>query len=547
MTNSQVPYNETNHEKESEKYDAVIIGGGISGMYAVHKLREKGLTMRAYEAGSDLGGTWFWNRYPGCRFDSESYTYGYSFSEELLQEWEWSERFAAQPETLRYLNFVADKFDLRKDMQFSTRVVAAYFNDEQALWEVTLDNGSIVTAKFLVTCIGLLSDPYIPEIDGAEKFEDRSCHTARWPASGLDLSDKRVAVIGAGSTAVQVITELAKDVKHLSVFQRTPNYCAPLGNSPIDDTMQKEIKANYPDYFNRCKETFGSFLHGFDERSALDLTPEERNAFYEENWSQPGFGIWLGNFHDILSNRDANDTISAFAREKIREQIDDPVVARKLVPTTHGFGIKRIPLESGYYKSFNQSNVDVIALSEEPILHITDTGIQTAEKHVDLDYIVYATGFDAVTGSFNKIDIRGIDGVKLIDKWGDGPRTYLGMQSTDFPNMFTVLGPHNGGSFCNLPRCIEQNVDWVVDAIAYMQDKDYRKISVDPSAEDAWTNHVYEVVEHTLIPETKTWFSGDNIEGKNKNFLLYAGGVPLYRQKCNDVSANGYEGFILEK
>tara|TARA_B110000503_G_scaffold134345_1_gene213180 strand:+ start:1116 stop:2735 length:1620 start_codon:yes stop_codon:yes gene_type:complete len=528
-------------------YDVAIIGGGISGMYAIHKLRQLGMTMRAFEAGSDVGGTWYWNRYPGARFDSESYTYGYSFSDELLDEWEWSEHFAGQPETLRYLNFVADKFDLRKDMQFDTRVVAATFDEENKLWDVELDDGSHANARFLLSCVGLLSDPFTPEFEGAKNFKGQSWHTALWPHEEVDLSGKKVAVIGAGSTAVQVITELSKVVDKLSVFQRTPNYCAPLGNSPIDEDTQKWIKANYTEILQRCKETFGSFLYDFDPRAAVDVSAEERNAFLEEKWSQPGFGIWLGNFHDMISNRESNDLISEFVREKIRLRIDDPEMARKLVPTTHGFGIKRIPLESGYYESYNRDNVELIALTEEPIECITETGIQTSQKHVDVDVIIYATGFDAVTGAYNKIDIRGVGGQKLTDKWANGPRTYLGMQSTDFPNMFTVLGPHNGGTFCNIPRCIEQNIDWVMDAIEYMRDNDFKKISVDPAAEDAWTEHVYELVNATLIPETKTWFSGDNIEGKPKSFLLYTGGSVSYRKSCDDVAENGYEGFVLER
>jgi len=528
-------------------FDAVIIGGGMSGMYSIHKLRQLGLTMRAYETASDVGGTWYWNRYPGARFDSESYTYGYSFSKELLEEWSWSEHFAGQPETLRYLNFVADKFDFRKDMQFNTRVVGATFDEERTLWDVELDDGSHVSSKYLITCVGILSTPFTPEFPGAEKFKDRSWHTGLWPHDEVDLSGKNVAVIGTGSTAVQVITELAKVVKRLSVFQRTPNYVAPLRNSPIDVETQKAIKANYPKILQRCKETFGAFLYDFDERSAAAITQEERIAFLEEKWSQPGFGIWLGNFHDMISNRESNNLISEFVREKIRAQIDDPEMARKLVPTTHGFGIKRIPLDSGYYASYNRDNVELITLAEEPIECITDTGIQTTKQHIDVDVIVYATGFDAVTGAFDKIDIHGVGGVTLKEKWADGPKTFLGMQSTGFPNMFTVLGPHNGGTFCNIPRCIEQNIDWIVGAIKYMEDKNIRKISVDPAAEKQWTEHVNDLVNGTLIPETKTWFSGDNIEGKQKSFLLYTGGSVAYTQKCNEVAENDYQGFVLEK
>jgi cation diffusion facilitator CzcD-associated flavoprotein CzcO len=532
---------------EARDFDAVIIGAGISGMYQLYRLRELGMSVKVFEAGTGVGGTWYWNRYPGARFDSESYSYGYSFSEELLKEWDWSEHFAAQPETLRYLNFVADKFDLRRDIQFETRVESARYDEASNLWVITTEAGEQVRAHFLITAVGVLSEPYFPDIPGLDSFEGQCWHTGLWPHEPVDFSDKRVGVIGTGATAVQLITEVSKDVGHLTVFQRTPNYCVPLRNSRIDAETQREIKAKYPEIFAKCRETFGSFLHGFDERSALDVSAEEREAFYEELWSKPGFALWLGNFQDIFTSREANDTLSEFVRKKIRERIDDPAVAAKLVPTDHGFGTRRVPLESGYYEAYNRDNVLLVDVKESPIERITPKGVKTRDGEYELDILILATGFDAVTGAFNRIDIRGEAGQSLKDKWSDGPRTYLGLQSAGFPNLFTLVGPHNGGTFCNIPRCIEQNVEWVTECIRYMREGDFTRIEADPAAEDAWTEHVQDVVADTLIPETDSWFMGANVPGKKRTFLMYAGGAPTYRQKCEDVVAKGYEGFVLAR
>ncbi len=529
-----------------EQFDAIILGAGISGMYQLYRLRELGLSVKVYETGTGVGGTWYWNRYPGARFDSESYSYGYSFSEELLQEWNWGEHFAAQPETLRYLNFVADKFDLRRDIQFNTRVLAARYDEDRRGWEIQTERGVRARAHFLITAVGVLSEPYMPDIKGMESFEGQSWHTGLWPHEPVDFSDKRVGVIGTGATAVQLITEVAKNVGHLTVFQRTPNYCVPLRNRPIDDETQRKIKASYPEIFAKCRETFGAFIHGFDERSALEVSPEEREAFYEKLWSQPGFALWLGNFHDIFTTREANDTLSEFVRKKIRKRVRDPEVAEKLVPKDHGFGTRRVPLESGYYEAYNRDNIRLVDIKESPIERITTKGVKTRDAEYELDVLIFATGFDAVTGALNRIDIRGQGGQALKDKWAEGPRTYLGLQSAGFPNLFTVIGPHNGGTFCNIPRCIEQNVEWVTECIRYMREHHFERIAAKPDAEDAWTEHVNEVVADTLIPETDSWFMGANVPGKKRTFLMYAGGSPTYREKCEEVVAKGYEGFELE-
>ena len=528
------------------RFDAIVIGAGIAGMYQLYLLRELGLSVRVYETGSDVGGTWYWNRYPGARFDSESYTYGYSFSEELLQEWEWSEHFAAQPETLRYCEYVADKFDVRRDIQFNTRVVAAAYDETENCWGIETDHGERVRARFLITAVGVLSASYIPDFEDIDSFEGEAWHTSLWPHEPVDFNGKRVGVIGTGATAVQLIPEVAKSVGHLTVFQRTANYCVPAGNGPIDPETQREIKASYPEIFKRCRETFGAFLHDFDTRSALDVPHEERQALYEELYPQPGFGMWLGNFYDIMTNNEANETVAEFVRNKIRERVKDPAVAEMLAPKDHAFGTKRVPLEHSYYEVYNQDNVLLVDIRESPIERITPQGVKTQDAEYEFDVIIYATGFDAITGALNRIDIRGEGGRALKDKWADGPRTYLGLQSAGFPNLFTIAGPHNGGTFCNVPRCLEQNVEWVTECIRYMRENDFKCIEATTEAEDAWTQHVYEIVEDTLIPQTGSWFMGANIPGKKRTFLMYAGGSPLYREKCEQVVANGYDGFTLE-
>ncbi len=529
-----------------ERFDAIIIGAGISGLYQLIRLRELNLTVRVYETGSGVGGTWYWNRYPGARFDSESYSYGYSFSKELLQEWDWKEHFSGQPENERYLNYVADKFDLRRDIRFNATVESAVYDDTENCWEVRLDDGARARARLLITAVGVLSAQNIPSFAGIESFKGESFHTARWPKERVDFTGKRVGVIGTGATAVQLITEIAKEVGHLTVFQRTANYCAPLRNGPIDPETQAKIKASYPEIFKRTRETFASFIHDFDPRSVFDVTAEERQARFEELWSQPGFSKWLGNFRDIMSDRKANELFAEFVRNKIRARVKDPVIAEKLCPKDHPFGTKRVPLESGYYEQFNRPNVLLVDLHESPIERITPKGIKTRNAEYELDVIIYATGFDAVTGPLTRIDIRGEGGLSLKDKWADGPRTYLGIQSAGFPNLFTLVGPHNGATFCNIPRCIEQNVEWVTDCIRYMGEKGYTRIAASPEAEQEWTDHVNELAVGTLLSEVDSWFFGANIPGKKRTVLMYFGGVPVYRKKVDDVAAKGYEGFVME-
>ncbi len=533
----------------AKQFDVIIIGAGMSGMYQLHRLRQLGLSVRVFEAGDGVGGTWYWNRYPGARFDSESYSYGYSFSEELLQEWEWSEHFSAQPETLRYLNFVADKFDLRRDIQFGARVKSAIYDEAGICWNVELEDGNNAQARFLITAVGPLSAPTMPNIKGRDSFRGESFHTGTWPHEPVDFTGKRVAVIGTGATGVQTIQEVAKTAGHLTVFQRSPNYCAPLHNSPIEAETQREIKASYPQIFAKCRASHGGFIHKADHRGALEVSPEEREAFLEKLYGEPGFGIWIGNFRDMFTDQKANDAVSEFVIRKIRARVKNPKVAEKLIPRDHGFGTRRVPLETNYYEAYNQDNVLLVDLNETPIQRITPKGIETSAAVHEFDIIIYATGFDAVTGSFDRIDIRGEAGEKLKDKWADGPRTYLGLQIEGFPNLLTLVGPHNAATFCNIPRCIEQNVEWVTDLLRHVRDNDIKRVAPILEAEDAWTEHVYQTAAALLFTKVDSWFMGinPNVPGKDKRtFLLYAGGAPAYREKCDEVAANGYEGFLLQ-
>ena len=529
--------------KPVEEVDALIIGAGVTGLYQLHRLIQLGITARIYEAGGGVGGTWYWNRYPGARFDSESYTYGYFFSDELLREWNWSEHFAGQPETERYLNYVADKFDLRPHIEQNARVASAVYDEKANRWIVETEDGRSVRARFVIAAVGILSANYMPDIPGIASFAGQSFHTSRWPREPVDLAGKRVGVIGTGATAVQLITEIAKVVGHLTVFQRTPNYCAPLRNAPIRDEEQAGIKARYPEIFERCRNSFAGFWHDPDPRSLFDVSEEERFAFFEKIWAEPGFSKWIGNFHDIFTSFEANEIFAEFARNKIRERVKDPAVAEKLVPKDHPYGSKRIPLESGYYEVFNQKNVLLVDLRETPIERITAKGVKTSKEEYELDVLVYATGFDAITGELTRMNIRGEGGRTLKEAWADGPRTYLGVQAVGFPNFFVA----NGAVFCNVPRCSETLVDFVTGCIAYMRDRGLTRIAATPEAQEAWTEHAGEVVSHyPVLQAANSWFVGANIPGKKRAFLFYAGGNVLFRQKCDEIAAKGYEGFAFE-
>lgn len=525
----------------SDDLDVIIIGAGISGMYQLLRLRRLGLRVAVFEAGTGVGGTWYWNRYPGARFDSESYTYAYSFDPDLLEEWDWSEHFAGQPETLRYLNHVADRFDLRRDIRFSSRIAAARFDEADRRWSVTLESGERASARFLVTAVGPLSAPTLPRIDGIGSFRGEAFHTGRWPHEPVSFEGKRVAVIGTGATGVQTIQEVAKTAATLTVFQRRPNWCAPLHNAPIAPDEQPALKARYPELFQRCRETFACFLHTPDPRSALEVSAEEREAFWERRYREPGFGIWQGNFRDVLTDREANRLLSDFVARKIRERVADPGLADLLIPTDHGFGTRRVPLETRYYEVYNQPNVRLVDALATPIERITPVGLETAAEAFEVDMIVYATGFDAITGSFDRIDIRGAGGSALRDRWKRGPETFLGVMVDGFPNMFMLVGPHT--ALGNIPRSIEYNVDWVTGLIGHMVERDLSRADATAAGVADWTETVRRAGEGLLANEVDSWMTGvnRNVDGKTERILArYSGSAVAYRERCDAVAAGGY-------
>ena len=538
----------------SDQYDAIVIGAGVTGLYQLHTLRELGLSVKLYETGSAVGGTWYWNRYPGCRFDSESETYGYSWSEEVLKEWDWTEHFSPQPETEKYLNYIADKFSLRDDIQFDSKVLAATWDESDKKWGIQLEDGTTASATFLISATGPLSAWQLPNIPGIDSFEGEWAHTARYPKDGFggrgnDFSGKRVGVIGTGATGVQFIQEVAKTAKELYIFQLAPEWCAPLNNSPIEADEMEKIRANYPEMFQECKESFGGFQHKFNERSIWDVTEEEREAVFEDLYHKPGFGIWLGNFREIMNDLKANAFLNEFIARKIRGRVNDPELAEKLIPTNHGFGTRRVPLETKYFECYNQPNVHLVTLPDTPIKNISKAGIQCSDQEYDLDIIVYATGFEGVMGALNRIDITGKDGQKLKEKWKDGPLTNLGLQIVGFPNLLTLVGPHNGATFCNIPRCSEQNAEWVAGLLGYMRDKGLKTVEPTPKAEEEWTEHVYETATRTLFPTADSWFMGMNINNpsKKRTFMLYAGGQQNFRARCDEIAEKDYIGFVLEE
>ncbi|MGB6563858.1 MAG: NAD(P)/FAD-dependent oxidoreductase [Candidatus Binataceae bacterium] len=529
-----------------QHYDAIVIGAGVSGLYALYKLRELGLSARVFEAGTDIGGTWYWNRYPGARFDSESYTYQYSFSQELIDEWKWSEHFSGQPEIERYLHFVADKFDLRRDIECNARVATVIYDEADKRWEIETHNGVRACARYVICATGLLSAHQFPDYEGVEDFAGLSLHSARWPKEPVDFTGKRVGIIGTGPTAVQIIQTIAPDCEQLTVLQRTANWCTPLRNRPITAEEQGALNEKAHEIFALCKRTWAGFIHEPDPRTAMDVPKQERLARYQELYDRGGFALWLGNYSDSFMSQDAADEVAEFLATKIRERVTDPETAEKLIPK-HTFGTKRCPGEKNYYETFNRDNVRLVDLRETPIKKITLTGIETGNELHELDVIIYATGFHSVTGELLRMDIRGQHGRSLQEHWSDGPRTNLGVQFSGFPNLWAIMGPHNPAVFCNIPRCVETNVEWIVDCIRYMRENGFETMTATPEAEDAWTKRCYESAKGLLINEMQdSWFFGStNPENVRGRFLLFAGGVPLYRKIFAEVAAKGYEGFEL--
>ncbi len=525
--------------------DAVVVGAGFAGLYMLHRLRGLGLATTVFETGSGVGGTWYWNRYPGARCDIDSLEYSYQFSDALQQEWEWTERYATQPEILRYANHVAERFDLLRDIRFETRVVSARFDDESLRWRIETDRGEAVSARWCIMATGCLSSANLPAIPGRESFRGRAYHTGRWPHEGVDFSGQRVGVIGTGSSAIQSIPLIAEQASRLYVFQRTPTYSVPAHNQPLDPETVREIKAGYRAFRERNAQQpfgFGSRLARPPE-GALSLDEERREQVYEERWREGGLPF-LATFADLMLDPAANETAAEFIRKKIRGIVRDPAVAERLLPT-QVVGCKRLCVDTSYYATYNRENVTLVDLREEPIEAIDATGLATRARHYDLDAIVFATGFDAMTGALGRIDVRGRGGRTLEQKWSAGPRTYLGLATEGFPNFFMITGPGSPSVLSNMIPSIEQHVDWIADCIAHVRDRGAAGIEATAEAEDAWVDHVNAVGGHTLFPSCSSWYLGANVPGKPRVFMPYVG-FPAFVAKCRDVVAKGYEGFVLD-
>lgn len=535
-------------------YDAIVIGAGITGIYQAYLLDQAGITVLGVEAAEDVGGTWFWNRYPGCRLDTESYAYGYFALNGLIPDWTWSERFASQPEMLRYANHAADKMDIRRLFRFRTKVVAATFLDDSNMWKVELDDGAIVNCRFLISATGPLSATRMPDIEGIETFAGESYHSSRWPvdadgkARSADFTGKRVAVIGTGATGVQIIPIVAETAKQLFVLQRTPNWCTPLGNVPITAEEMNNIRSRYPTILEYVKSTDTAFPYHRDPRKAVSVPKEERDAFFEGLYNQPGYGIWLSGFRDLLLNKESNRFLADFVADKIRLRVKDPVVAEKLIPKDHPFGGKRVPMETNYYETFNLESVHLVDIKESPIQRITARGIQTGNAHHDVDVIIFATGFDAVTGALDRIDIRGEQGLSLKESWADGPSTFLGLQSRGFPNFFTLVGPHNGSTFCNVGVCGGLQAEWVTRMVSYMSNRGLTYSAPSEAAEAQWTEEIYRDFSRTLLAEANAWWVKvtEKPDGTIvRRTLVHVGGGPEYRKRCEQVAYCDYDGFEL--
>ena len=531
-------------ERATGAFDAIIVGAGFAGLYMLHRLRGLGLSARVYEAGSGIGGTWFWNRYPGARCDVESMDYSYSFSDELQQEWTWTERYASQPEILTYINHVADRFDLRRDIQLETRVTAAAFDEATNRWAIQTDRGDRVSAQFCIMATGCLSDAQVPKFKGLETFEGTRYHTGHWPHEGVDFTGQRVGVIGTGSSAIQSIPIIAKQAAHLFVFQRTPNFSIPARNAPLDSEYERRVKSDYAEFRRQARESRVGFVVERNDQSALEVSPEARQREYESRWSRGGLGF-NATFADLLTSKDANDTAAEFFRAKIQATVRDAAVAERLSPRDYPVGTKRLCVDTNYYDTFNRDNVTLLDVRRAPIEAITSHGLRTREAEYELDSLVFATGFDAMTGALLSIDIRGRAGTTLREKWAAGPRTYLGVATAGFPNLFAITGPGSPSVLSNMIVSIEQHVDWIADCLVYLREHELGGIEADVEAEDGWVAHVNEVGHATLYPLANSWYMGANVPGKPRIFMPYVGGVGAYRQKCDDVAAKGYEGFTL--
>jgi cyclohexanone monooxygenase len=524
--------------------DAIVVGAGFSGLYMLHKLRGLGLGVRVLEKGAGVGGTWFWNRYPGARCDIESIDYAYSFSDELLEEWEWSERYAAQPEILRYLNHVADRFDLRRDIQPHTRVVRAHYDEQTNRWVVATEAGERFLAQFCIMAVGCLSSIKRPDFGGLDTFEGQWFHTAQWPQGGVDFTGRRVAVIGTGSTGIQAIPQIAEQAAQLYVFQRTPNYSMPAQNRPMAPQAFRELLRDFPARRREAELSDAGIPTASPEKSALEVTPAERQRMYEAGWQRGGINALSYAFTDFFTNEEANATAQEFARARIRELVRDPKVADALSPRHH-IGTKRTCVDIGYYETYNRDNVELVNIRNAPILEITPKGVRTTEREYLVDRLVFAIGFDAITGALLEMDLRGRGGLELRQKWAGGPRTYLGLAVAGLPNLFFITGPGSPSVLSNMVVSIEQHVDWVAGAITHLRRRGLDRIEATEEAEAAWVRHVGELADATLYPQASSWYVGANIPGKPRVFMPYVAGCGSYRRECEDVVERGYAGFAL--
>jgi cation diffusion facilitator CzcD-associated flavoprotein CzcO len=532
--------------QQVRSFDALVIGAGFSGLYQLLCLRDRlGLSVQVLEAGAGVGGTWYWNRYPGARCDSESHSYCYSFSRELTQEWEWSECYPGPPEILRYLNHVADRFDLKRDIRFNTHVTAAHYDQTANLWRVSTETGEIFTAQFLITAVGCLSSANVPNIPGLDTFKGRWYHTGQWPHEDVDFTGKRVGLIGTGSTGIQAAPVIAETAAHLIVLQRTANYSVPARNAPLTPEFKRYIKENAEEIRQVMHATVNGHPFQIVDRSALETPPEERQALYEAAWETGGLRF-RATFRDLLTDNAANDTAADFIRAKIREIVKDPATAATLSDFDHPYAAKRPPIDTDYFETFNRANVQLVDVRATPIVEITPWGIRTQDAEYPLDIIVFATGFDGMTGSLLRMDIRGRDDLSLSKAWAAGPRNYLGLQVAGFPNLFTVTGPGSPSVLCNMPVAIEQHVEWITDCIAHMRANGLESIEPTEQSMDEWVAQVNAAAEATVLPQAKhSWYLGANIPGKPRVFMPYAGGMARYRQICDDVAARNYQGFTL--
>jgi cyclohexanone monooxygenase len=526
------------------RLDAVIVGAGFGGMYMLHRLRGLGLSARILEAADGVGGTWYWNRYPGARCDVESMQYSFSFDEALQQEWQWSERFAAQPEILRYANHVADRYDLRRDIHFETRVASARYDEAADRWTVTTEGGEVVSARFCIMATGCLSAARLPDIPGIASFGGETYHTGYWPHHKVDFSGKRVAVIGTGSSAIQAIPVIAAEAAQVTVFQRTPNFSIPSRNAPMDAEYESWWKSDYAAKRRQARMMRTGILYDINPQSAIEVDEATRTAEYERRWANGGTAF-MGAYHDLILNKASNDTAAEFVRSKIRSIVKDPETAEALAPKDHPIGTKRICVDTDYYETYNRPNVALVNLRKTPIETITETGIRTSDRTREFDVIVFATGFDAMTGALLKVDFEGRGGRRLSAEWEHGPRSYLGLMVAGFPNMFMITGPGSPSVLSNMIVSVEQHVEWITGLLGHMQARNLTRVEATEQAQEEWVRHGMEVAEKTLYPSAASWYMGANIPGKPQVFMPYIGGVGTYRETCDAIAAEGYRGFAL--